>query len=250
MARRIAIESFLVLLVGIILGLFGPFGTYEIGAAARLAYWIVFTLAGYAIFRPMLVVGGWLAEALKLPNFVGIALALVVAAVPMTFLVALLLSGFDIGSITRWEGLGLLYFQVWLIGFLINGLMMMLFRKDASEVEAVTAMTPTPPAPQAPAFAERLPLGFGAIHALKGEDHYVRVFGETRQELILLRLRDAMTEMAGSDGLQVHRSWWVARQGVARIRRDGREAIISLPDGSEVPVSRDAMPRLREAGWL
>ena len=86
--------------------------------------------------------------------------------------------------------------------------------------------------------------------ALKGEDHYVRAIGAAREELILLRLSDAIAALPAGAGLRVHRSWWVAREAVARVTRDGRAARLILTNGTEAPVSRDAMTLLREAGWL
>ncbi|MBL0022605.1 MAG: hypothetical protein IPP23_10270 [Sphingomonadales bacterium] len=50
MARRIGIESFLVLTIGLVLGLFGPFGTFEMAPAVRIAFWMGYTFACYAIF--------------------------------------------------------------------------------------------------------------------------------------------------------------------------------------------------------
>ncbi|KTE11438.1 hypothetical protein ATE71_11760 [Sphingopyxis sp. H115] len=56
-----------------------------------------------------------------------------------------------------------------------------------------------------------LPPGFGPVGALKGEDHYVRVIGTRSEELILMRMRDAIARLDNADGLRIHRSWWVAR---------------------------------------
>lgn len=261
MMRKLAIEIFLLLVVGLALGLFGPFGTFATPTALRIAYWMVFVVAGYAIFRPMIVVGRWLAETMAIPPLIGIGLAQVIAALPMTLLVASLLSGFNVAAALRWDGLGHLYFQVWLIGFLINALFVLLYRNG--EVEAVAAVhgpalavapasipvsliaTPAP----AP-FREQLPAGFGAVLALKGEDHYVRVIGEAREVLVLARMRDAIAGLGPVEGLQVHRSWWVARAAIASVQREGRAATLLLSSGHEVPVSRDSLAALRATGWL
>ena len=49
------------------------------------------------------------------------------------------------------------------------------------------------------------------LYAIESEDHYLRVHTSAGQELILMRLADAVRELAGVEGLQTHRSWWVAR---------------------------------------
>jgi DNA-binding LytR/AlgR family response regulator len=67
--------------------------------------------------------------------------------------------------------------------------------------------------------------------------------------LLLMRLQDAIAELDGLEGMQVHRSWWVARAAVSAIRRDDRSLRIVLENGMEVPVSRSCAPALRRAAW-
>lgn len=247
MAKKLLIEIFLMAGIGLVLGLFGPFGTFAMEAGPRIAYWLVFILAGYAIFRPLIVVGQWLSDTLSIPGIVGVGLALVIASLPMTLLVANLLSGFDVTAALRWPGLPLLYFQVWLIGFLINGLFRLLFDKAATIAVPEQAM---PMKAAEPLFLSRLPPGFGPLLALRGEDHYVRAIGEKRDEMLLMRLRDAVAELDGAEGIVVHRSWWVARTAVKSVERDGRALTLILVSGHDVPVARDKAPLLRKAGWL
>ena len=245
-AKRIGVEAFMVLVMGFVLGLIGPFGTFEMPIGLRLVYWMIFGLLGFAIFRPMIITGEWLSEALGLSAMIGIGLTLAVAAVPMTLLVAVMFSGFDLAAAFHRDDFGRLYFQVWLIGFLINGVFQLTFRKaahTAPEAGSVAETAPLEPAP--PAFHDRLPAGFGPLLALKGEDHYVRAIGDTREELVLIRLRDAVAELGDAAGTQVHRSWWVAKDAVTRINREGRSATLILTNGSEVPVSRENMARLK-----
>ena len=88
------------------------------------------------------------------------------------------------------------------------------------------------------------------VLALQGEDHYVRVHTTLGSELLLMRLGDAVEELGGMAGERVHRSWWVAREAVAEARMNGRRACLTLSNGVEAPVSREATSRLRRAGWL
>ena len=90
----------------------------------------------------------------------------------------------------------------------------------------------------------------GEVIALQGEDHYVRVHTALGSELLLMRLTDAIDGLDGIAGERVQRSWWVARDAVAAVRVDGRRVTLTLSNGLDVPVSRDATPRLRRAGWL
>jgi hypothetical protein len=101
-------------------------------------------------------------------------------------------------------------------------------------------------------FLERLPVRLrGAeIWAVEAEDHYLRVHTSAGQDLILLRMADAVAELEGQEGMQVHRSWWVARAGIADARRGDGRATLTLKDGSEAPVSRTYAAELRRRGWV
>lgn len=260
MARKIAIESFLMVVAGIILALIGPFGSYELPLVQRLVLWPLMILCGYPIFGGLGAVARWLAEAVRIPYAVTIALGLIVGSMPMTLLVMLLWRRASIGEALQSPLLGAVYLQVLVIGVIIHTAMYLLFR-PAGDPEPVAASA-APPTPQpvvattndgaAEPVVSTLPLppGFGPVRALKGEDHYVRVIGDGREELVLMRMRDAIERLGDTEGLRVHRSWWVARGGVTAVRRDGRAAILTLGGGQEVPVSRDMMPQLRAAGWL
>jgi LytTr DNA-binding domain len=103
-----------------------------------------------------------------------------------------------------------------------------------------------------PKFLERLPprLSGAELFAVEAEDHYLRLHTSLGQDLILMRLADALVELEGLEGAQTHRSWWVARAAVASAERlDGR-AVLTLKDGAEVPVSRGFARALRTAGWF
>lgn len=101
-------------------------------------------------------------------------------------------------------------------------------------------------------FMDRLPLKLRAaeLHAVASEDHYLRVYTSLGEEMILMRLADAVRELSQADGLQVHRSWWVAKQGVQEEKRvDGRSLLV-LSSGIEVPVSRSFRAKAKEAGLI
>ena len=66
----------------------------------------------------------------------------------------------------------------------------------------------------------------------------------------LPELRDAIAELDGIDGLQVHRSWWVARGAVSDVQREGRNIRLTLDTGVEAPVSRANVQVLKDAGWI
>jgi DNA-binding LytR/AlgR family response regulator len=102
-----------------------------------------------------------------------------------------------------------------------------------------------------PALLDRLPFDKrGPLVALSVEDHYVRVHTTKGEELILLRLSDAVREVGETQGAQVHRSHWAAFEQVKAVRREGDRAILTMTGDIEIPVSRANMPKIKEAGLL
>ncbi len=101
-------------------------------------------------------------------------------------------------------------------------------------------------------FLERLPLKLrGAeVWAVEAEDHYLRLHTSKGQDLILLRLADAIAELEGIEGAQVHRSWWVARDAITGAQKADGRAILTLKDGAQAPVSRTYAGQLREKRWI
>lgn len=101
-----------------------------------------------------------------------------------------------------------------------------------------------------PRFFKRLKpeLGQGLIR-LSMQDHYLEVVTTKGHELILMRFADALEELEHYDGIQVHRSHWVARAGVSGARRDGAKLFLKTADGAEVPVSRSMKKAVSEAGY-
>jgi hypothetical protein len=90
----------------------------------------------------------------------------------------------------------------------------------------------------------------GIIRYLQMEDHYLRVHTDEGDGLTLHRISDARRELEGSDGRQVHRSWWISKAAVSKVKKENRKRVIVASDGTEIPVGRSYERELREAGWI
>lgn len=100
-------------------------------------------------------------------------------------------------------------------------------------------------------FLKRIPKGIvGDLLCLRTEDHYLRIHTTAGSDLILFRLKDALAELDGAVGMQVHRSYWVARDAIKAIEKHGRKTVLVLKNGQRVPVSESFLPAVRGAGWL
>ena len=270
--RGILIDLAMLAGVGTVLALIGPFGTFRDPFAFRLVMWIGFALVGYLLYSPIDSVARRLAPQLALPVWALRVAGVLLASAPMAVLVWFAPRW---NGDPSWPGLEIAlvhYFHVAIVGFLITATMTLLQRRSGSEAEtrdpAVPPALSSAPAiaavpravPQAaprivpePAarFFDRLPPALGSdLLALEMEDHYVRAHTALGSDLVLMRLRDAVAELGDIDGLQVHRSWWVARHAVSDVRRDGRNVRLLLDTGLEAPVSRANVQMLRDAGWF
>ena len=76
------------------------------------------------------------------------------------------------------------------------------------------------------------------VYRLSVRDHYVDVYTENGIETLLMRFGDALAELDGQDGRQVHRSHWISCDAVQNLTKENGRMTLSLVDGSEVPVSR------------
>lgn len=231
------------LAAGVLLARLGPFDTFsDLPAAERAAYWIGLTLL---LGVQILVAIHLLRRPLDRLHWTALAaLAGLAGAVPSAFEVAwaesLLRVERDLGLLD----LLFIYADVAMIAVPL-----------AVAIRAAAGAGPPGLEPAQTGSPDRLmcalpPERRGALLALAAEDHYLRVYTDRGEDLILRRFGDALADTAGLDGAQVHRGWWVARNAVAGHEREGDRPILILTNGVRVPVSRTYARAAREAGLL
>ncbi|GAA3258232.1 hypothetical protein GCM10020258_19170 [Sphingomonas yabuuchiae] len=81
------IDIALMIGVGLLLAVLGPFGTFDARFAYRLIYWIALMLAGYALYKPIMAGALVAAARLHLPDMAGWAAAAILASLPMSVVV-------------------------------------------------------------------------------------------------------------------------------------------------------------------
>lgn len=269
LARRIIIDLAAMTLIGVFLAIIGPFGSIAAPLPERLVTWTGFAWLGYACYRPMQSIAIWGERVLALPRWGVLAAAVLVGTVPMTFAV-LAVNGLPSGEL-RWPSFEVLagtYFSVLVIGGAVTVLFNLVQGRGANAgagaqvASPAAASEPEPISPQPPALApspalaanpllDQLPAEIGSdIIALEMEDHYVRVHTALGSALVLMRMRDAVALLGDLEGMQVHRSWWVARGAVEDVLREGRNVRLSLARGIEAPVARANITALRDARWI
>jgi hypothetical protein len=243
LASRHARSLLIAASAGVFMALAGAFGTGDSPLAGRLLYWLSVSLIGGlgGILAAELVDrGGWFDDRPVLQGGV----IVVALTIPLT-LVIWAVSGVFFQRGARLEHLPGFLGPVFVVTCVITALNYFTQRAPTETHAAPAGAAP-------PRFLERLPakLRGADIHAVEAQDHYLRLHTSKGQDLILMRLSDAVAELEGLEGAQVHRSWWVARDAVAKARRGDGKATLTLAGGVQVPVSRAYARALREAGWF
>jgi hypothetical protein len=264
--RDFLIDLSIMAFIALVLALMGPFGMFAVPLPIRILYWLVVGAGGYLLYRPAMVAATRAAIRLDLPVPALWAATCLLAGIPMTAILWFANSLIGRSDPPELAALFELYANI----LIVAGVVCIVFwfasaKQRAALAAGEPAETPVLAAPQPPAsappvaetpapavpFLDRLPPHLGTdLLALEMEDHYVRAYTGQGSALILLRLRDAIAELGAVDGAQVHRSWWVARDAIETVGRDGRNIRLELRGGLIAPVARNAVPDLKARGWI
>jgi len=229
--------------LGAIFAFLGVYDTDNLPFAMRYVFWTSTMVTGTAA---MALAGPWVFDRLLPDRNLALQLALVAAIISLPVWIVIL--GFTAGLGGKWpfNDLPMQFLRIFAVSFIVVGggyAGARMFGLIGAAPEA-TASSPIPK------FLSRLPAKYrGAeLYAVSSEDHYLRIHTDRGEELILMRLSDAMRELESADGLQTHRSWWVASNGVDEMSRENGKQTLMLKSGAAAPVSRSFAKAVREAG--
>jgi hypothetical protein len=255
--------------VGLLMAVTGAFGTDSAPLWLRLAYWLTVMMSGALIGSAVTQgVRGW--GRLAANRWVEGSVIAVGISLPLTLLVSgATIFAFDIRGFSLFGALYMFGAVLFVSLFMVSINYMLAAQRNAGMAEAVVAQHDTAApvvelgaAPMAAAatdrvqhgearFRDRLPLHLrnATLRAVASEDHYLRVYTDAGDALILMRLADALAELEAVAGAQTHRSWWVARGAVMRVERAAGKATLTLAGDIQAPVSRSFLPVLAAQGW-
>lgn len=241
-AREWAIDLGVGVGIGVLLGLMGPFGSFfNGGPVVRISYWVGSIFSGMVLFGCLARLAAAGARRLGWPDW---------AMIPSVILTGAVLQGAPLRAvaIALWPPIAhavspLEWFgQCVAISTPIVLAYYFIRVRSHRRAPARGALVPVE--------ASALAADPGAVLYLKMEDHYVRIRTEHGARLEMGPLGRVTAGLSGVEGLQVHRSWWVARRAIEGVERDGRNLRLRLVDGETAPVSRASVAKLRAAGWL
>jgi hypothetical protein len=82
--------------------------------------------------------------------------------------------------------------------------------------------------------------------SISAQLHYLEIVSETKKFLILYSLATAIGELPDDLGIQIHRSHWIAKSKLVRMRKTGRTGIAIMSNGRELPISRSRLKEVAE----
>lgn len=229
--------------ISLILGISGPFGTSSFMRVGPLIiYWIIIAYTTFAAGTFVGAMSASYGRANNLSQWTAIALTSVGTGIATVMIVV----------VVNWLALGLSPTTPGYLGslaittfFTATIIAVILYFTD------VTGSGEAPSQKRSVQLLDRLPLDKrGPLISMSVSDHYVEVTTTKGNELLLMRLSDAILECEGASGMQVHRSHWIALAQVSSAKRVGDRAILTMSDGREIPVSRSYIPAIKDAGLL
>ncbi len=211
------------LAASVLLGIMGPFGTYvNLTFIERLLYWT--TVVGVSLIFVQVIK---VIIELRLAQLSFWAKALIVAVILTAVLSPVLpimtesMIGDNRTYVTPSWLYAILVFSITLLVFLIRYL---LGARSMREKPRLFDRFENP--------------NVRRVIRVTVRDHYVDVYTDLGVETLLMRFADAIAELEGQHGRQVHRSHWISCDAVRDLKRENGRMFLTLIDGSEVPVSR------------
>ena len=216
----------------------GPYGTMEsMPTGKRFAYWLILHAVAWSIAILFSIFADALLRKSLDRMFWRMMIGSLVAALPIGFAIGLVDYAFMGDPISIDSSLYRAVFALPLCALFCFLTYLTMHR----QIEQATAELPL-----STSILDRLkPQNRGTLLRLSVKDHYTEVVTSRGRELVLLRFSDALREIGGTPGLQVHRSHWVADAHVASLKRDNGKILILMRDGTQIPVSRSFVEQVR-----
>ncbi len=214
----------------------------------RFAYWLILMVCGTAVAQ---ATDAWLDRVLRLALWQEVAIMTAAITPPIAVMVWLVSAAFMVRVPDVSNLIGVVPPVILICACM--SIMHATVNRQPQQSHVHPEAKPTAPATvPGEAFRARLEFRYrqAEILALSAEDHYLRVHTSAGETLILMRLYDAIAELDGIEGSQIHRSWWVAKDAVRDVARGDGKVDLILEGDLRAPVSRRYQKALRADGWL
>lgn len=221
----------------VILAIIAPFGTDSaMTLVPRLLYWLVIVIATYSVGYACNIIANRAAPDSLVKSVLTAGVLTGIGA----WAVVYLLNGIVLSYWPTGQDMLVQLGNVMVIAMVVAGIFQIAY-----------ATHPATDTAAPPPILDRLPFEKRAdLVSISVEDHYVRVRTTRGEDMLLMRLSDAIREVGETEGVRVHRSHWVAVDQVTAAARKGDGAILSMTHGPDIPVSRANVATLKDRGLL
>lgn len=215
----------------------GPFGTFEnINLIYRIPYWagVIGFCFVISIFIKQILHVKYVHSKKQNNIIIEIILSLTIA-----FIIALFL--FGLNSLIWGDLPTLPNFASYLIITIPISLLLSVMINIFQSLQAAK------PTKLTIAFLARIPKYLGNnILYISVSDHYVEATTPKGSHLILMRFSDAMKELKGIKGIQIHRSFWVNIAAIKNVAKEKEKIFLYMSDGKKLPVSRTHLAKVKQ----
>jgi hypothetical protein len=252
-------QFIVVISFGLFIGYMMPFGMDELSVTQSIAYWVFTCICGYLIFMPVIHLGHKYLSKHISAAWQRVAASSLIASIVMSFIVPFINWLFFNSQLELISNLLHTLPKSLIIGSIITFFSLLQNHiKQQKEQLLHTRMQIEEQAQntslsvqQINQFMSLLPLEKrGQLLCLEMDDHYLKVHTDKGQHMLLMRLKDALAQLEGFNGLQTHRSWWVATDAVAKVNKENRKISLLLTNQIEVPVSRTFIEAVKAANII
>lgn len=225
----------------VVVALAGPFGTFDSQTfPLRLTYWSV--LIGAAIIIALFFRCIWrkvLKGESETREDIAVAVSLSIVFAPLVIALNWVVGGAD-----AYQKMGVWSAMVCVLAVAAGTIA---FRRAVREARDIPARGPA-----RDRLLSRLSVEDNVrLTRLYSDNHHVRVItSDGAEHRLLMRLRDAVTEIDVEPGFWVHRSHWVSKAVISGVKNASGREVVELPCGSTIPVGPKYRANLIEAGMI
>ena len=256
--RELLQELIVLLVISLFIGFLAPFGMTDVPWFTSVGFWFLICFCGYLIYRPILGAGSKILESFIGNIWISVFVCLLIASAIMAFVVPFVVTIYFNIEVNYYSQYWSVFQKSLVIGGVISGVStyksyvnkqrQQLIQAELDKTQQQVQLNKLT-ASQNDQLMLKLPVDKrGQLYCLEMADHYVKVYTDKGHHMLLMRFKDALELLENHQGLQTHRSWWVATNAVQHVQRDGRKINLHLINDIKVPVSRTYQKQVKDAG--
>lgn len=256
--KKVSKDLLLVLAISLFIGFLAPFGMNSFPVYLSFAYWVITCLIGYFIYAPIVYFFNKLTVTYIKKEYFRVGIATLLASIVMALTIPVVIwIFFDIFIDYRESFLGI-FSKTIVIGTVITIVHIVLNHNKQQKLLLVESEKKLIEKEQLSSekshqgtiwLMQQLPIEKrGKLLCLEMSDHYLKVYTEKGHHLVLMRFKDVLARLNDDkNGMQTHRSWWVALDAIEKVEKVNRKVSLLLTNQVHVPVSRTYLTNVKGA---